>query len=106
MNWVDVPVIAVGLVIGWTIVSFLYRGNPTKVAAIPDSDMERQWPKILGVPKSASATEIDAAYEARLAELRHGWPSITTVEESEQYRKQHEALGRALKCGKRWKESS
>ena len=83
-------VTGLGLAAGWAIVSFLFRssgGQPreawqhaAELAAVQGTDAVDWW-RVLGVEKTASAADIQAAYKQRESQLAADASTIETAPE-------------------------
>lgn len=101
-------VIGGGLASGWVAVSFLFRsgGPPPKEAWEQAAEIAGSrgpdgvdWWRVLGVKKTASAAEIQAAYDLRVTQLVDNQQAIETAPESARREQVLAALKQAREQG-------
>lgn len=85
MTGLEILVIAVGLIVGWMVVSRFMVARPpslpTSVKADGDPGSDAPWHDVLGVPAGAGFEQIQRAHREKMAELDRSAPAIMTESE-------------------------
>ncbi|MGH8222018.1 MAG: hypothetical protein ACREQZ_03500 [Woeseiaceae bacterium] len=106
MNPVDIVVIVLCAVIGWTIVSVIFRKKETGGLRefcrreLSDEEIRASWAELLQVGGNVSADDLDAAYVMRVKALRNTFPAVLTDAEGALFQRGERLLGRARDLAK------
>lgn len=97
MSFSELLVIAIGLIVGWAVVSRIVTAYAREPHKISNGD----WFEILGVPPDATSDQIDAAYERKRRELSVRELRIMTTPEQKKAAQQREYIDSAYHRSKR-----
>lgn len=101
MTPVELIVVAIGLLAGWSIISSVFgriasrRFSKMGHRPFSDGELRESWPKLLQVRRSAAPEEIRAACRERQEALRKRYPAVMTDVENAEYERAKAVLGRA-----------
>ena len=69
MNAVEIAVIVVGLLAGYWLVGFMFKGKAApQIVTSPDAPSAPGWPEVLGVNADASVDDIRSAYKRLMSQ--------------------------------------